>query len=426
MVFRKQLKRRPPPVFWLILLALGGLLVAAPGHGAAAGLAPAVAISDEQFSSGPLRGELAVQRLLEERGSFLAAATLEPVEGIPMPAAAAITFLGEAYSVSPALLLALGEVQLSALSSDRPTRAPAATADWFRLAAMSLSRWFYDAYYGINNAPNRPLPVSVALPVAGNAATYALRNYYFVQLYGGGAEPLAALLAWEAQLAAAYEADFGPMLAGKSSLRPPAGAQLGELPPLRLPWPGGETWYLTGGPHNFDGSKRLPLSGADFQPPGVTGCTPPVAHQHWVLSSAAGRAIDYQRNWVKLDHDGDGDATTGWQTVYGHLAYRVVDGAWVPAGGRVGSPSCQGGYASGVHVHFGVKYENVWQPLETIVLSGWRFQRGEEAYEGLMLRDGQPERQSCFRSGAPNMDCTHAGLLSDNQPRRLQNAHQPY
>jgi LasA protease len=419
--------RRQPRVRWLVLIAWSWLLAASSGQAATdAELASPVAISDEQFTSGPLRGEVAVQRLLEEHGSFLAAATLEPVEGIPMPAAAALTFLGEAYSVSPALLLALGEVQLGALSSAQPTRSAETMADWFRLAAMSLSRWFYDAYYGINNAPDRPLPVSVPVPVAGNAATYSLRNYYFVQAYGGGGDPLAALLAWEDKLAAVYEESFGPIRAGKTRLEPPAGAALGELPALRLPWPGGETWYLTGGPHNFDGSKRLPLSGVDFQPPGATGCTPPIASQHWVLASAPGLAIDYQRNWVKLDHDGDGDATTGWQTVYGHLAWRVADGTWARTGARLGSPSCLGGYASGVHVHFGVKFENVWQPLETVVLSGWRFERGEEAYEGLMVRDGQPERRACFRSGAPHMDCTHAGIVSDNHTRVLQTANQPY
>jgi hypothetical protein len=43
-----------------------------------------------------------------------------------------------------------------------------------------------------------------------------------------------------------------------------------------------------------------------------------------------------------------------------------------------------------------------------------------------MLRDGQPERRACFRSGAPNMDCTHAGIVSDNRTRVLQTANQPY
>jgi LasA protease len=406
-------ERGAPVRRWLFFLAI--LLLAQVGTARAeeGALVPAaVFIGDEQFVTGPLRGEAAVEALLETEGSFLATATLEPVEGIPMPAAAALVFLAEAYSVSPALLLALGEVQFGALSSERPTRSAETTADWFRLSASALSRWFYDAYYGIDGAPDRPLPVGAPVPTAGNAGTYALRNYYFSQVYAGG-DPVSALAAWEQQLGEVYEARFAPLLAGKLRAQPPAPAERAALPPLRFPWPGGESWHLTGGPHNFDGTHRLPLSGLDFQPVGATGCHS-AAVQHWVVAGAGGLTIDYQRNWVKLDHDGDGDAATGWQTVYGHLTYRIYDGARVRPGTRLGSPSCQGGYASGVHVHFGVKFENVWQPIESIALSGWRAERGEAAYEGFMVRAGAPERRACFRSDAETMDCNHAALVSDN------------
>lgn len=185
---------------WLVLLVLVVLLAGGTAHGEEnPGEPAAVALSDEQFVTGPLRGEAAVQTLLEAEGSFLATATLEPVAGIPMPAAAALVFLGEAYSVSPALLLAVSEVQFGVLSLAQPTRSPAMLSDWYRLTAMVLSRWFYDAYYGINNAPDRPWPVSAAVPTAGNAATYALRNYYFTQVYGGG-KVVSALATWEGQL----------------------------------------------------------------------------------------------------------------------------------------------------------------------------------------------------------------------------------
>jgi hypothetical protein len=206
-------------------------------------------------------------------------------------------------------------------------------------------------------------------------------------------------------------------LGGRARLEPPTPAEWQALPALSLPWPGGETWRLTGGPHNFDGSKRLPLSGVDFQPAEFTGCNPPIAPQAWVVAGAAGLTIDYQTHWVKLDHDGDGEASSGWQTVYGHLAHRAGDGRWIAKGHWLGSPSCLGGFAGGVHTHFGVKYENVWQPIESIRLSGWSIERGEEAYEGGMVREGWPARQSCYQSGEPLMDCTHAALVSDNLSR---------
>lgn len=406
------------PLRWFPLLLLLPLLWdrAAPAHSQAPAGEPTILLADEQFASGPLRDEPAVRAFLQAQGSFLASATLEPVKGIPMPAVQSLVFLGEAYSVSPALLLTLADMEMGVLSAGQPTRAPQTFADWFRQRAMILSRWFYDAYYGIAGAPNRPSPGGERVPPAGNAATYALRNYFFTHVYGGG-EPVAALAAWEELLQRRYAATFGPPLGGKARLAPPTPADWQKLPALRLPWPGGEVWHLTGGPHNFDGSKRLPLSGVDFQPAESTGCNPPIAAEDWVVASAPGLTIDYQTHWVKLDHDGDGEAATGWQTVYGHLAYRIPDGAWVREGWRLGSPSCLGGYAGGVHVHFGVKYENVWQPVEAVRLSGWAFERGEEAYEGGMVREGGVTRQSCYHSEQPLMDCTHAAVVSDNRAR---------
>jgi LasA protease len=424
-----RIGRRQRAGQWVCLLGLLALVLLAPASVAQSRAqtdAPtAVAVSDEQFVTGPLRGEADVAAVVATEGGFLATATLEPVAGIPMPAAAALAFLGEAYSVSPALLLALSELQFGGLSLVQPTRSPAVLSDWYRLTAMVLSRWFYDAYYGINNAPERPWPVEGALPTAGNAGTYALRNYYFTHVYGGG-EPAAALAAWEAQLRAVYESRFGSLLAGKMRLVPPGASERTALPVLRLPWVGGAVWNLTGGPHNFDGSDRLPLSGVDFQPAGVTGCDPAQATRHWVVAAAPGRVIGTQRNWVKLDHDGDGDSRTGYQTVYGHLIYRIADGSLVQAGTRLGSPSCQGGFASGMHVHFGVKFENVWQPIESVLVSGWRVQRGDEAYEGTMVRAGAAERLACFRSEAETMDCTHAALLSDNWTGQPRVQHAPY
>lgn len=399
-----------PLLFW-------GRAALAGSQGPAA-TGPTIVLADEQFASGPLRSEAAVRAFLAEQGSFLTTATLEPVKGIPMPAVQSLVFLGETYTVSAALLLTLADMEMGLLSAEQPRRAPQTIADWFRQRAMILSRWFYDGYYGIAGAPNRPSPGGEDVPPAGNAATYALRNYYFTHVYDGG-EPVAALAAWEEALQTRYAALFGPPLGGQARLEPPTPDDWRALPPLRLPWPGGEIWHLTGGPHNFDGSKRLPLSGVDFQPAASTGCNPPIAAQDWVVASAPGLAIDYQTHWVKLDHDGDGQASSGWQTVYGHLAYRIPDGTWAKEGWRLGSPSCLGGFAGGAHVHFGVKYENIWQPIETVRLSGWAFERGEEAYEGGMVRDGQPARQSCYHSGEPLMDCTHAALVSDNLARTV-------
>jgi murein DD-endopeptidase MepM/ murein hydrolase activator NlpD len=321
-------------------------------------------------------------------------------------------FLSEAYSVSPSLLLALAETEHGVLSGD-DVQDEEAFRSWLRWTALSLSRWFYDAYYGRALPLTSPLQQAPLKAQAGNAATYALRSYYLSRLYGGG-DPAQGLAAWEAQLGRTYERYFGPLDAGKLQLSQPDATAWALLPSLLLPWRGGENWYFTGGPHNMDGSDRYPRSGVDFQPVGHPGCEPPFVPHRWATASAAGRAIDYQSHWVKLDHDNDGEAMTGWQTVYGHLANRVADGVQVHQGEPLGNPSCYGGFAGGVHVHFGVKYENVWQPVEAVVLSGWRFQNGLEGYEGWMVREGLEDRISCVQPDRPNMDCAHAALRSDN------------
>ena len=370
--------------------------------------------SDEQFVSGPLRGERAVADFLEAQGSFLAHIPLEPVVGHEMPAGSALALLAEGYSVSPALLLTLAENRYGVLSRPRPPISEEALSAWIRQTAAALSHWFYDHYNGggvtFITPPHGP---SVTFK-AGNAATYALHAFFLTRLLQGG-DPQQQLAVWEAQISGLYERTFGPPLAGRIHARHPSPADWEALPSLKLPWPAGDVWYYTGGPHHFDGSERYPRSGVDFQPVGAYGCNPPVTLDHWVAAAAAGRTVDYQRDWVKLDHDGDGDVQTGWQTVYGHVAARPQDGQWVEAGARLGHPACRGGFTSGAHLHFGVKFENVWQPITAVTLSGWTLHEGDGGYEGMMTRPDSDERLACFRPDPPHIDCALAALVSDNE-----------
>ena len=371
----------------------------------------AYAIADEQFVGGTLRDQMAVARFLEVQESPLAGTELEPVLGRPMAAPAALTFLGEAYSVSPSLLLTLAEMEVGALSGDS---LPAGFPVQVRRLTRTLSRWFYDYYYGVGAARDGgPKALN-----AGNGGTYALRNYFFTQIYGSSAYPAGErnvqLAAWERALAATYARYFGSLAAGRLVARQPTVAEQATLPALKLPWLGGDSWYFTGGPHNFDGSKRLPLAGIDFQPTGTNGCRPPVVRQQPVVAAAGGRTVGYQSWWVSVDHDYDGDVMSGWQTVYGHLADRVAGGMVVAQGQRLGDPSCYGGFASGVHVHFGVKFENVWQPISAFALSGWRIERGEEAYEGRMVGAHGEERPACYDAESSVFDCSRGSVISDN------------
>jgi hypothetical protein len=59
------------------------------------------------------------------------------------------------------------------------------------------------------------------------------------------------------------------------------------------------------------------------------------------------------------------------------------------AGDRVGHPSCEGGEATGTHLHFARKYNGEWVaaagPLP-FVLSGWTAHGGSVPYQGSLTK----------------------------------------
>jgi hypothetical protein len=62
----------------------------------------------------------------------------------------------------------------------------------------------------------------------------------------------------------------------------------------------------------------------------------------------------------------------------------------VEAGDLIGHPSCEGGIATGTHVHLARKYNGEWiladgpLPFE---LSGWIAHAGTRPYQGLLVKD---------------------------------------
>jgi hypothetical protein len=92
--------------------------------------------------------------------------------------------------------------------------------------------------------------------------------------------------------------------------------------------------------------------------------------------------------------DGDGSEQTGWVLVYMHIAdeNRVAAGTWVDTNLPLGHPSCEGGQATGTHVHLARKYNGEWLAADNplpMVLSGWVAHAGELSYEGNLEKDGQ-------------------------------------
>jgi hypothetical protein len=92
-----------------------------------------------------------------------------------------------------------------------------------------------------------------------------------------------------------------------------------------------------------------------------------------------------------LDLDGDGHEQTGWTIFYLHLQNGSIIpvGSHVKAGDRIGHPSCEGGRATGTHVHIARKYNGEWIQAGGVLafnLEGWVVQRGTDAYLGQMVK----------------------------------------
>jgi LasA protease len=166
-------------------------------------------------------------------------------------------------------------------------------------------------------------------------------------------------------------------------------------PEFSLPYAAKHPWTLTGGPHTAWGDGD-PLAAIDLAPPGVKGCG---ASADISTAVAAGVVVRSEPAIVVLDLDSqdgpaDGDERTGWVIFYLHMRTdgRAATGARLNAGDPVGYPSCEGGEATGTHIHIARKYNGEWIPADSILpfnLNGWIAHNGTEPYLGSLTRFSQ-------------------------------------
>jgi murein DD-endopeptidase MepM/ murein hydrolase activator NlpD len=164
-------------------------------------------------------------------------------------------------------------------------------------------------------------------------------------------------------------------------------------PDLLLPFPNGQTWSYTGGPHTGWGTGE-PFAALDFAPPAEkSGCVR-AKPENYVIAIAEGLVVRSSIDGVVLDLDKDGDERTGWVIYYLHLATegRAVVGANLNAGDLIGYPSCEGGSSTGTHVHIARKYNGEWMIADSaipFVLNGWVAHNGSRAYLGTLTRGNE-------------------------------------
>ncbi|NJO83850.1 MAG: hypothetical protein HC828_14350, partial [Blastochloris sp.] len=122
----------------------------------------------------------------------------------------------------------------------------------------------------------------------------------------------------------------------------------------QLPFPQGQRWYFTGGPHGGWGTGSA-WSAVDFAPPDdletVSGNC--YISQYAATAVAAGVIARTDEGTVILDLDGDGDETTGWTILYLHIAAegRIEEGVIVEAGDQLGFHRARGVLEWYAHSH---------------------------------------------------------------------------
>jgi LasA protease len=207
-----------------------------------------------------------------------------------------------------------------------------------------------------------------------------------------------------------YISYFGDPFAGAVDPLIPADLQ---PPQLTFPFPSGQTWYFTGGPHGGWGTGSA-WAAIDFAPPDdlttkTTGC---YISDNFGTAVAPGVIARTAEGTVILDLDGDGDESTGWTILYLHMASldRVQAGTVVQTGDRIGRPSCEGGVSNGTHMHIARRYNGEWIPVSCddcgepqLVLDGWYvYGLSGQEYQGYMLKGRERRTADQGRNNTDN------------------------
>ena len=303
-----------------------------------------------------------------------------------------VIVVAENYSIHPRLLLTLLEYRTQALSLPFPEgdekTYPLATRDIRYRGLFWQLVWaaerLNDGYYGWREGSLQEFTLTDGLVVRPdpwqNAGTIALQ-YLFAGWFGSDDFKVATSPQGFVEV---YQDLWGHPFAEAEDLLPGSLQQ----PEIILPFLPNRVWDFTGGPHPAWGTS-LPWGALDFAPPSEeSGC---VLSNEWFTAPADGIIVRSAEATVVLDLDGDGFEQTGWVIFFFHVATdgRIPVGTIVKQGDMLGHPSCEGGRATGTHIHVARKFNGEWIPASgplAFVLDGWVTSLGEEAYEGTLTK----------------------------------------
>lgn len=317
-----------------------------------------------------------------------------------------IDLVAQNFSISPRLLLALAEYQTGALTepvlAENLKQYPLGYVDQyhkgFYLQLVWAASLLNNGYYGWRNGRldviNRTDGTLEIPDPWQNAATVGLQYYYSQVL------PIADYdrSIRENGIYETYKSLFGDPW---ENVQPHIPGNLQQVD-LAFPFPTGKTWAFTGGPHESWWGSGEPYGALDFAPATSTGgCG---STEEFAVAMASGQIIRTEPAIAVLDVDMDGDERTGWVIYYLHLALNdmVSQGKMVKTGDTIGHPSCEGGSATGTHVHIARKYNGEWIDADSAVpfnLEGWISKNGALPYLGTLTRKGNVITASDSASG---------------------------
>ncbi|MEX2143528.1 MAG: LysM peptidoglycan-binding domain-containing protein [Anaerolineales bacterium] len=373
-------------------------------------------IPDSQFINGPAAVGFDTQAFVDAQDGWLRNYR-EYASGRLRTGAGLVDLVATHFSVSPRLLLALLEFQAGALSApvldETDARYPLGFESYSRAgvylqlvwAANHLNNNYYLWRNGKLTEFERPDGTIYRPDPWQNAASVAL------QIFFNTTNPYAE-----------FESAIGPEgfaltfanLFGDAWVNDVAHIP-GSLvqPELRLPFPPGEVWAHTGGPHTAWGQGE-PWAALDFAPgTEQRGC---VSTDRWATAMADGSVVRTDVGIVVLDLDGDMDERTGWVLFYLHLdkVEKARVGDVLLAGQPIGHPSCEGGSSTGTHIHIARKYNGEWLDAAgalPFVMEGWTPEEGATAYSGTLTRQGHIIR-ACTCSDAASAIVSQAPFVA--------------